>query len=263
MVEAGRNARRIYSFRFSSKYGAHLAALLIAALPLCAQDVSFTPAITQDEFAKFSRTIAQAIFADPVQPARASSVLGFDVGVAVTAVKVDTGASWWQHSVPASSDFTHNGYAGVPRLVASKGFGAGTISATYAQVSNSGIKTYGGAVDVPIIRGSVVTPELALRGSYSTLTGIDVFKLKTYGVEAFLSKGFGPVTPYVALGKMRSDATGRIDGVSILPFPTLEDSTDVTRYTAGVRLSLLLPKLVVQVTKAQVTSYSAKISLGF
>ena len=227
--------------------------------------MKFTPGITQDEFARFSRTVGQAIFADPVQPARATSVLGFDVGIAVTAVKVDTGAAWWQHSVPASSDFTHNGYAGVPRLVASKGFGGGTISATYAQVSSSGIKTYGGAIDVPIIRGSVVTPELALRGSYSALAGIDVFNLKTYGVEAFLSKGFGPVTPYVAVGKMRSDARGEYDSdvQTILPLPTLRDSADLTRYTAGIRLSLLLPKLVVQVTKAQVTSYSAKLSVGF
>jgi hypothetical protein len=230
---------------------------------LCAQDVRFAPGITPEEFAKFSRTVGQAIFADPVQPARATSVLGFDIGVAVTAVKVDTDASWWQRSVPASSDFTHNGYAGVPRLVASKGFGGGTVSATYAQISSSGIKTYGGAIDIPIIRGSVVTPELALRGSYSTLTGVDLFKLKTYGVEAFLSKGFGPVTPYVAVGKMRSDGRGEYDVQTALPLPTLKDSADLTRYTAGIRLSLLVPKLVVQVTKAQVQSYSAKLSFGF
>ena len=226
----------------------------------------FDPSITQAEFSKFSRLIAQGIYADPVQPARASSVLGFDVGIAVTAVKVDTNSTYWKHAVPADSNFAHSGYAGVPRLVVSKGFGGGTISGTYAQISSSGIKTFGGAIDVPIIRGSVVTPELALRGAYSTMTGVDLFKLKTYGVEAFLSKGFGPVTPFVALGKMRSDARGEINVVSIqpiLPIPPLKDSSDVTRYSAGVRISLLLPKLVVEVTKAEVTSYAAKISIGF
>jgi hypothetical protein len=261
-AEGGR-PRRFHTFRLPVEYGAHLAAVLIAAVPLFAQDVRFQPAITQQEFAEFSRVIAQAIFADPVQPARATSVLGFDVGLAATAVKVDENASYWIRSVPSSSEFSRSGYAGVPRIVASKGFGGGTVSATYAQINSSGIKTYGGAIDVPIIRGSVVSPELALRASYSTLTGVDVFKLKTYGVEAYLSKGFGPLTPYVALGKMRSDARGHIDSPTLLPVADLRDSADLTRYTAGVRISLLLPKLVIQVTKAQVQSYSAKISIGF
>src|SRR5213592_4518294 len=61
----------------------------------------------QSEFAKFSRLIGQGVFATPVQPARATGLLGFDVGIAATALKVDTGASYWLHSVPAGSDFVH------------------------------------------------------------------------------------------------------------------------------------------------------------
>ena len=225
--------------------------------------MKFDPAITQDEFATFSRLIAQGIFADPVSPARATGILGFDVGVAATAVKVDTNSTYWQRAVPATSDFTHGGYAAVPRLVVAKGFGIGTVTATYAQISSSGIKTYGAALDLPILRGSIVTPELALRGSYSTLTGLDVLKLKTYGLEVFLSKGFGPVMPFVAVGKMRSDSRGTIPATTRTSEITLTDSADVTRYTAGVRFSLIIPKLVIEATKAQVQSYAAKISFGF
>ena len=224
--------------------------------------MKFDPKITQSEFADFSRLVGQAIYADPVQPARATSLLGFDVGIAVTGVKIDTASTYWTHSVPASSDFAHGSYATVPRLVGSKGLGFCTVSATYAQVQSSGIKTYGAAIDIPIIRGSVVTPELALRGAYSTLTGLDVLKIKTYGIEAFLSKGFGPVTPFVALGKMRSDSRGTVNTGLTQPL-TLTDSADLTRYSAGLRISLLLPKLTVEATKAQVTSYSAKLSFGF
>ena len=271
VVEAGWRARRVHSIRLLVEHGSHLAIVLIlciAAAPAFAQsDIKFDPAITQSEFATFSRLIAQGIFADPVQPARANGLLGFDVGIAVTGVKVDTKSTYWQRAVPATSDFTHGGYAGIPRLVVSKGFGGGTVALTYAQISSSGIKTYGGSIDLPIIRGSVMTPELGVRASYSTLTGVDVFKLKTYGLEAFLSKGFGPVMPFAAVGKMRSDARGMIPppGPTFAPASTmiLTDSGDVTRWSAGVRLSLLVPKLVVEATKAQVTSYSAKISIGF
>ncbi|HEY6140207.1 MAG TPA: hypothetical protein VI670_20835 [Thermoanaerobaculia bacterium] len=236
---------------------------MVFALPLYAQnDIQFDPATTQEEFAQFSRTMGQAIFATPVQPARATSLIGFDVGVAATLVKVDENASWWRHAVPPNSDFlTGGGYAAVPRLVASKGFGFATVSGTYAKVQNSDVKTYGGAIDVPIVRGSALTPELAARGSYATISGVDAYKLKTYGLELFLSKGFGPITPYGAIGRQRTNATGTI----IVPTNTitLTDTSNINRYTAGVRFSLLVPKIVIEATRAEVTSYAAKISVGF
>jgi hypothetical protein len=236
--------------------------ILAAALPLRAQDIQFDPATTQQEFAQFSRTMGQAIFATPVQPARATGLLGFDVGVAATLVKVDQNASWWRHAVPANNDFlTGGGYAAVPRLVAVKGFSVATISGTYAKIQNSDVKTYGGAIDVPIVRGSVVTPELAVRGSYATISGIDVYKLKTYGLEVFLSKGFGPLMPYAAIGKQRTNANGTVN--SSAGTVTLSDRSSINRYTAGLRFSLLVPKIVVEATQAEVRSYAAKISIGF
>lgn len=193
-----------------------------------------------------------------MQPARATGLFGFDVGIAATAMKIDTGATYWQHSVPQGSDFVRGNYAVVPRLVVSKGFGAGTISGSYAQFSNSGVKTYGGALDVPVIRGSLVAPELAVRGSYATVTGVDVLKLKTYGLEVFISKGFGPLMPYGAIGRVRSDSRG-----NIAPTLTLTDRSNSTRYTAGVRFSLLVPKFAIEATQAEQRSYTAKISVGF
>lgn len=198
-----------------------------------------------------------------MQPARASGILGFDVGVAATLLSVDTNAAYWRAAVPNNSSFETHGYVGVPRLVVSKGFGAGTISGTYAKVSNSGIKVWGGSLDSPLIRGGMLRPELALRLSYSTLRGVDVFGEKTYGAEVFLSKGFGPITPYAAVGQMRTDAHGDVPASSKTPAFTLRDKSSLIRYTAGVRISLLVPKLVVEATQAEVRSYAAKVSIGF
>lgn len=235
----------------------------MVSLPLHAEDVSFNPATTQADFQKFSRIVGQAIFATPVQPARSSGVLGFDVGVAVTAVKIDEGSSYWQRAVPSGSRLTHSGYVLVPRLVASKGFGSGTISGSYAKLQNSNIKTWGAALDTPIVRGTLATPELAFRASYATLSGVDVFREKTYGGELFLSKGIGPVTPYAGVGRMRTNAYGTIAGSSRTPAVNLADVSNLTRYTLGVRVSLFIPKLVVEATQAEVRSYAAKISVGF
>jgi hypothetical protein len=266
VAAAGGQSSGLHPFRFLAQQRLHLAAFLIvaAALPLCAQDVRFDPnLVTQANFSQFSRIVGQAIFATPVQPARASGLLGFDVGIAATVVPIDESSSYWRAAVPAGSSFTTHGYVGVPRLVASKGFDFGTISGTYAKVSNSGIATWGGAVDAPLLRGGVLKPELALRLSYSTLTGLDVFHEKTYGAEVFLSKGFGPIMPYAAAGIMRVDARGDVSATSHTTAFTLTDKGNVNRYTVGVRVSLLVPKLVVEATQAQVRSYAAKISIGF
>jgi len=242
------------------------AVILTVALPLSAQsDISFDPATTQAEFEKFSKIIAQGIFATPVQPARASGLLRFDVGLAATVVKIDTNDPYWRHAVPEGEDFTHNGYAGVPRLVVVKGFSAFTLSGTYAKINDSGIATWGGAVDLPIIRGGLAVPEIAVRGSYATLTGVDVYKLKTYGLEAFISKGFGPLTPYGGIGRQRVDARGEATapGPTLVALPPFKTNTDINRITVGLRISLLVPKLTIEATQAEVRSYAAKISVGF
>jgi hypothetical protein len=262
MVAAQRRARLVHSLRFLTQQRLHFAAFLIviAALPLRAADVSFNPAIADADFAKFCRIIGQGIYPTPVEPARATGLLGFDVGVAATLVHVDTNAAYYRDAL--NHDISTHGYVGVPRIVASKGFIFGTVSATYAKLTNSGIKTYGGNLDVPIINGGIVRPTLALRGSYATLTGADVFHEKVYGLEAFLSKGFGPLTPYAAIGRMRTDARGTIPAATNRPEIDLASRSNLTRYTAGLRISFFLPKLVVEATQAETRSYAAKISIG-
>src|SRR5438093_13624866 len=121
LAAAGGLARGIHSLRFFAQQRIHLAAfliLLIAAPVFGADDITFDPAITQDEFRTFSRIVAQGIFATPVQPARTTGILGFDIGVAATAVKGDAKASYRQHAVAATSNLQPHGSAFVPRPAA-------------------------------------------------------------------------------------------------------------------------------------------------
>ncbi|MEA2488472.1 MAG: hypothetical protein QOH21_264 [Acidobacteriota bacterium] len=235
---------------------------MLAAAPLYAQsgsDIEFQPGITPAQFTQFSRLVAQGIYATPVEPARARGLFGFDVGVAATAVPVDPNAAYWTRSV--SDDFTISDHVVIPRLVASKGLSFLTISAAYAKVPDTDITMIGGSIDVPLIKGGLLKPNLALRGAYSQLQGSDVYDLKTYGVELFLSKGIGPITPYAAVGRMKLDAEGRIN-ISNAPAIILKDNSSMNRYTVGVRISLLLPKLVIEATQAEERSYAAKVSFG-
>jgi hypothetical protein len=235
--------------------------VLAVVVPLSAQDdIDFDPAITQEQFETFSRLVAQGIYATPVDAARARGLLGFDIGVGATAVPVDPDAAYWLNSV--AEDFTVSDHVVVPRVIVSKGLSVATVSAMYAKIPDSDVAMMGASLDVPIIGGGIVTPTLALRGAYSTLQGVDSYDLTTYGLEVFLSKGFGPLTPYVAAGRARSDAEGRItlpDASTV----TLTDEADSNRITVGVKLSLLLPKIVVEATQGEERSYAAKVSFGF
>jgi hypothetical protein len=124
-------------------------------------------------------------------------------------------------------------------------------------VPDSDIQVWGAALDIPLIEGGVAKPTLALRGTWADVRGVDELDLTTYGIEAFLSKGFGPVTPYVAAGLARSDSTGRIT-----PTISLTDEHQATRLTAGVKISFFIPKIVIEATQGEERSYAAKVSFG-
>jgi hypothetical protein len=254
-------AGRLHAPRVPAKQRLHLAAFLILfAWPVFAQnDIAFDPTITQQQFETFSRLVAQGIYATPVDPARARGLMRFDIGVAATAIPVETNSPYWQKSV--SDDFTISDHVVVPRVVATKGLSVATISAMYSQVPDSDISVWGAALDVPILGGGVVKPTLAVRGSYAMLQGVDNFDLKTYGAELFLSKGFGPVTPYAAVGIARSDAEGTFTSAA-LSNVRLTDQASSNRVTIGLKLSLLIPKIIVEATQGEERSYAAKVSFG-
>jgi hypothetical protein len=236
--------------------------MLAAALPLSAQnDIAFLPETTQEQFETFSRLVAQGIYATPIDAARARGLLGFDIGIGATAIPVDTDAAYWVNAV--EQDFTVSDHVVVPRLIVSKGLSVATISAMYAQVPDSEISVLGASLDVPLVSGGIAKPTLAVRGSYAMLQGAETFDLNTYGVELFLSKGFGPITPYVAAGLARSDAEGTIVSPIDAPSRTLTDEAGSNRITVGVKLSLLLPKIVVEATQGEERSYAAKVAFGF
>jgi hypothetical protein len=205
--------------------------------------------------------VGQAIYASPVEPAAARGLLAFDIGIAATAMPVDEEAGYWANAV--QSDILTRGYLPVPRLVVSKGLSVATVAGSYARIPSTDVEVWGGALDVPILRGGLVGPALSVRGAYSTVRGVEELALKTYGAELFLSKTLGPVTPYGAVGIARIESEGVIPGLAGTPARTLESSVEKERLTAGLRISLLLPKVVVEATRSDGWFYSAKVAFGF
>lgn len=204
--------------------------------------------------------MGQTLFPTPVSPPDEGGLIGFDLGIAATAIPIDENAEYWVRSV--NEDFTRSGYLIVPRLVASKGIGFGNLSASYAQVPDSDVRVIGAALDLPLIRGGLVRPTLVVRATYGQLQGVAAYELTTYGAEVVIGKTFGPITPYLAGGRAKVEALGRVDEIPGVPPTELIDEFEQDRYTAGVRFSMLVLNIAAEVTRAEETMYAVKLSFG-
>ena len=85
----------------------------------------------------------------------------------------------------------------------------------YTYVDDTDIQVYGAEISKAILEGSVATPALGVRATYSRLNGIDDFELQTAGIDASISKGFLFLTPYAGGGMLWID--GKYDGNAARP----------------------------------------------
>jgi hypothetical protein len=80
----------------------------------------------------------------------------------------------------------------------------------------------------------------------------------TFGLDASVSKGFGPLTPYAGLGQVWISASENADIID------LDDvSTSATKFFLGAKLKVLLLGIVVQADFSDVPMYSARANISF
>jgi len=239
---------------------ATLAALLLATPAWSADyDIGFDPTtITQPLFDDFVKEVGTLIAYRALAPAEPQGVTGFDVGIAASAVKIDD-ALWNQ--ILTSTDFNGEDYLLVPSLRARKGLAFGLdVGASYAWVPSSNVEVIGAELQWALLEGSVATPALSLRGSWSSLNGVNELDVTTYGADAVLSKGIAMFTPYAGIGVIAID--GKYKGPD--PGFTVKDVDEtLTRYFGGVQMALALLRVTADVEYLEQPVYSLKLSLGW
>ncbi len=239
-------------------YLAMLMVLLLAAPALAAKyDIDFATTLMNDEFRAFVRDVGAATAYRALAPAEPQGLTGFDIGVAASAIKID---DKWEELF---ADEEAPGYLPVPSIRLRKGLPFNLdVGAFYAQAPSSNIKMYGGEAQWALLEGGVASPAVALRGSYSTLKGIDDFALETYAADAIISKGFAMLTPYAGIGAVRIN--GEYTGNEAFLDTELEDQEiNKVRYFGGVQISLALLRLTLDAEYLDQPIYSAKVSLGW
>jgi hypothetical protein len=201
-------------------------------------DIKFSLGMTQSTFRDFSKELGVALAYKPGAPAEPLGITGFDVGLEVSAVSISERA--WKNAL---EDKDVPSYLFIPKIKAKKGLPFDIdIGAFYSQLPNTNVKLYGGEIKYSILEGTATTPALAIRGSYTQLSGVSELDFKTYGLDASISKGILMITPYGGIGVNRFESSPK--GYASAPFPTglgLKDEKK-TYYKAfiGARITLVL-----------------------
>jgi len=223
---------------------------------------------TQDDFKGLSRELGLAISYVPLAPAEplGGTVLpGFDIGVEATGVLLNTDNPYWQKinafnkstgsdTIPSTlPEAKVHVQVGLPVIPIDVGF-------VYGEAQNTDIKFAGGEVKWAILRGSVATPALALRGAYTKLSGVSDLDLSTASADISISKGFAVFTPYAGYGMVWIDSKPK----SSLN-PTLqEENLYESKGFLGCKITFFpLLNMVAEADFARVNSYSLRLNLHF
>lgn len=223
-----------------------------------ADDIDLTQLLgVQGDFRVFSEDLGGALSYKPVAPGEPLGLLGFDVGLEITATDLQ-GSKIYQRAT-GSSDNTD--FLLVPKLHVHKGLPLRlNVDAFYSTVPDSNIELFGGALGFSLLEGGVATPALTVRATATKLSGVDGFDLDTQGVELTISKGFALFTPYAGVGRVH--VTSEPTGIAALGLR--KESFDLDKIYAGLNINLGLLNLAFEADKTgDAASYSGKLGFRF
>lgn len=249
-----------HHFRLSP---AHISAFLTSCLvALISQNVfaadteltlSSTTVTSQNIFSDLVKDIGAATNYKSIAPAEPLGILGFDFGFEVSGTSVEHKDSL---KAVAGNDAPDTLY--VPKLHLHKGLPLGfDVGAFYTSVPSSNISVFGGELRYAILEGSTVTPALAVRGTYSQMSGVTDFDLNTTGLELSVSKGFAMFTPYAGIGAVRYSGGTSVSGIN-------DEKISETKYFLGLNFNLGLVNFAAETEQTGDNSTtSAKIGVRF
>jgi hypothetical protein len=211
--------------------------------------------LTQAEFRSLSEDLGAALSFKPLIPAEPMGITGFDIGIAGTGTQLQNPAVFEKAAAGASVPST----LVVPTLRVHKGLPFDfDIGVSFGSVPSTNVSLIGGELRWAVFAGSTASPAVALRASYTSLSGVDQLKFNTAGFDISISKGFAMVTPYAGVGTVRvtSDAQGSATQTT--------ESLSLSKVFAGLNLNLGLVNLAFEGDKTgEATSYGMKFGLRF
>jgi hypothetical protein len=239
------------------------ATLALTVSPVLATDFGFKPGgagLSQSDFKDLSKEAGAAFGYRNLAPAAPLGLFGFDIGAEISAMSIDTKSSYWNEAFNGNAP----SYIGIPLVRARVGLPFGIdVGAMYSSVPKTNANLYGVELSKAILDGTLATPAIGIRGTYTKLDGLNDLDLQTYGVDASISKGFPFLTPYGGAGMLWIDSKAQGTLKTLSPSLTSENIS-VPRVFAGCVLTLIpFFDITVEAEYAVRPIYSLKAAFSF
>ena len=220
-----------------------------------ADDIDAIDRLSPSQFEAFADDLVAALSYKSSSSAEPLGVLGFDLGLGVSLVRLENAESWGV----ATGSTTE--YLPIPKVSLSKGLPFDVdLGAFVAAVPGSNILVYGGQVQYALMAGNPVLPAVALRGGITRLSGVEQLALETRSVELVVSKGLFAFTPYAGVGRVWGDVTP--NSAAAVTLQNLSPTLD--RVFAGLQFGLVIGSLSIEVDKTgDALGASTKLGLRF
>lgn len=231
-----------------------IAAAMLAATSAGVQaggDIDTLGELAQSEFRLLSEDLGAALSYKALAPAEPLGITGFDIGIEATATDME-------HSTLFDKASSGSGFSTLPvaKLHAHKGLPFNfDVGAFLSTAPDSNIRLFGAELRYAFLEGGAAMPAIAVRGTYTRLTGVDQLDLDTRGVELTISKGFAMLTPYAGIGRVWTTSA---PDVALLA----EEDFSQDKYYVGANLNFGLMNLAVEGDKTgDAASYGLKLGL--
>jgi hypothetical protein len=224
------------------------------ALPALADDINRIDLLTQAEFKQLSEDLSAALSYKALIPVERLGITGFDVGLSVTATKIENRPAWERATSGSDSSNLF-----VPMVHVHKGLPLNLdVGGFYSVIPDSNIKLWGVELRYALIEGGVATPAVGLRGAYTKLSGVNQLDLDTKSIELAISKGFVNITPYAGVGYVRTNSTPRdVSGLA-------KEEIGQEKVFVGGNFNFVLLNIDVEVDRTgDTTSYGLKAGWRF
>lgn len=225
------------------------------AQPVMAANITTLGSLAQPEFRTLSEDLGAALSYKPITPAAPLGTTGFDMGIEVTQTDMSRSSQIWSKATGGGSTISK---LYIPKLHIAKGLPFGIdIAAFYSKIPSTNISLYGGELRYAILDGGLAQPAVAIRGSFTKLSGVNQLSLDTKGLDVSISKGFAMFTPYAGLGQVWVNSTPNVAGL-------VAESFTQGKVFAGANLNLGFSNLAAEFDKTGgIQSVSMKLGFRF
>jgi hypothetical protein len=219
---------------------------LLGNAAYAANDLDGLENLGAGEFRLLSEDAGAALSYKALIPAEPMGILGFDVGVEVTATKFANSTVMDKAMGGAPT------YLPVAKVHVHKGLPFGfDVGAFLGKVAGNDVGLFGAELRYALIKGGTLTPAVAIRLTMSKMSDLEDMDLDTQGVELTVSKGFAVLTPYAGIGKVNVETTAKGTAGAIIAGldGTASQDFDLDKIFAGFNVNLIAMNLAFEIDK--------------